>query len=281
MPGTPVVLLAGVSGLPLSGADYNQNWGTIEQSFLDSSLFIILGLIPTPGSGLAVQVSSGTAVIGAHLSLAGFAIAPLVPNTLNYLYLQQNMHGVANTTGIPPANSVLLGTATTGANSVNSVNTGSSSGRQQYVRPELLIPGGPAVGITSAGHLGSINLSNWNASAGEGVAVYGTLPGGAVPSGRPSYAPVVTKTTTYTIVPADFTIRADATGGPFTLTLPSAVTVGAGFPFRIKKIDATANPISIASVGGQTFDGAVSPYLLVSPQQAIEPTSTGSNWDIY
>lgn len=183
MPGTPVVLHPGVSGLPLSGSDYNDNWFLIEQSFLDQGPYVISGLVPTAQPGvLGVAVSAGTAVVGAHMIVPTFNIAPLAPNNTNYLYLLENGQGTSNTTGIAPAASVLLGTATTGPATVTSVATGRNSGRQQFLQPQNLIPGGPAAGLTSAGHLASINLNNWAASPAEGVAVYGVLPGGALPA---------------------------------------------------------------------------------------------------
>ncbi len=176
----PVLFAPGISGLPLSGTDYNQNWTLVESSFLSVASGIVTGLTVTAGSGLAVTVAAGTAIIGAEMIVPQIGIGPLTPSTLNYLYLQQNGQGTTNTSGTPPPLSIVLGTATTGVSSVTSVNMGRTSGRQQIVAPQNLIPGGPAAGTTSAGHLDGINLANWNATDAEGKSCFGVLPSGAI-----------------------------------------------------------------------------------------------------
>jgi hypothetical protein len=183
MAGSPVNLAPGISGLPLSGSDYNSNLFLIENSFFDTGPWIISGLTISAGSGLSVQVSSGVAVIAAEKTLDAFAIGSLAPSQVNHLYLQQDGSGTSNLTGIAPARSVKLGTATTGATTVSSVNMGRTSGRQQFRQPQDLIPGGPAAGTTSAGHPASIDLSQWNATAAEGKTVFGVLPAGATSGG--------------------------------------------------------------------------------------------------
>jgi hypothetical protein len=162
-----------ISGLPLSGSDQNSNWALVESSFADVGPYISSGLVPTIGTGLSVNVSSGTAVIGAHLALASFVIGGLTNTTVNHLYLLQNGTGTSNTTGTAPANSVKLGTATTAGGVVTSVNTLRSSGRQVFVRPENQVPG-------AVGSPGSINLAGWAAAAADGVPVFGVLPAGAI-----------------------------------------------------------------------------------------------------
>lgn len=179
MPG-PVVFAPVVSGLPLSGTDLNNNWGLVESSLLDVAPYVVGGLVPTIGAGLSVNVSLGTAVIGAQITPAAFVIGSLAPSTTNHLYLLRTGVGMSNTTGTPPAASVKLGTCVTGVATVTSVATGRNSGRQQFLQPQALIPGGPAAGLTSAGHPDAINLASWNATDAEGFALYGTLPAGAM-----------------------------------------------------------------------------------------------------
>jgi hypothetical protein len=179
----PVVLTTAITGLPLSGTALNNNWGLIEASFLGIGSGIVSGLIPTVGTGLSVNVSLGVAVIGAQISPAAFVIGSLTPSTTNHLYLQQNGTGTSNTTGTPPANSVKLGTCLTGVATVTSVAVGLASGRQQFVPPQLQVPGGLAAGITSAGHMDALDLSDWTLTDTEGNSFYGVLPAGAVTSG--------------------------------------------------------------------------------------------------
>jgi hypothetical protein len=207
MAGTPVLLAPGVSGLPLSGADYNQNLFLIEQSFLGVDCYILTGLVPSIGTGFSVSVSAGTAVLGMAMTLPTFNIGGLTPNTSPlYLYLLQTGQGTFNATGIPPSGSLLLGTCVTGPAGVTSVAVGRASGRQQFVQPQALVPGGLAAGITSAGHPDGINLASWGATDAEGQALFGVLPTGAGGGGASlSAANVFTNANTFSQVPAAVT----------------------------------------------------------------------------
>jgi hypothetical protein len=83
-------------------------------------------------------------------------------------------------------------------------------------------------------------------------------------------------TTALSIVNRKVTV--DATLGNITLTLPSAITAVAGMDFEIKRIDGSANTVTIQSaVGGQTIDGAASFSLSKQYQSAIF-TSNGANY---
>lgn len=273
MAGTPTILHAVVSGLPLSGSDLNDNFYTVEQSFLGLGAYVVSGLVPSPGTGLSVGVTAGVAVIGASLSMPAFNIGGLAPGTLNYLYLQENGQGISNTTGTAPAASVALGTATTGATSTASVDITRASGRQQRILVQNEVHGGPG-----AGNPGSINLANWGAAAGNGITVYGTLPGGAVPAGSSTVLQLAqaTKTVNYTLAGADFSIFADTTAGVLTMTLPTAVG-NAGRVYSIKNIGTGVNQLTIATTGGQTIDGAAGAST-TTPQATLILQSDGANW---
>lgn len=217
--------------------DWNNSFSLIENSFLDLGPYVVSGLGLSAGAGLVAAVAAGTAIIGAEVTSAGFNITGLTDNALNHLWMLQNGTGSHNTSGTPPANSVKLGTATTSGGVVTSVAMGRGSGRQQIVRPDALVPGGPAAGLTSAGHPGSINLAQWAAAAGEGVPVYGVLPGAAAASPLyPFTAPV----------PANFswinqgaaTLSTPAGG----LTIQRAVYSGATLGAHIQAATAPATP---------------------------------------
>lgn len=167
-----------------NSTNYNANLVAIEGGFQDIGNYLSTGLLPSIGSGLSVNISSGTAVLGGHQAIASGVISGLADNTLNHLWIVQNLGATifsSNTTGTPPANSAKLGTATTLAGVVTSVNTGRTSGRQQFLQPQALVPGGPAAGLTSAGHPDALNLAQWNLTDIEGKSFYGVLPAGAVP----------------------------------------------------------------------------------------------------
>ena len=271
----PNVYVSHITGDVLPAADWDNSFALVESGAMDMGAYIITGLVPSIGTALSVNVTAGTAIIGAHLVFAGFSIVGLADNTVNDLYALQNLGGTSLVhPSVQPANSVKLGQATTAGGVVTVVADGRAVGRQQLIYPQALIPGGPAAGLTSAGHPASINLANWNAAADEGIAVYGVLPPGAGGSGGGS---VVTKTANYTLLYTDFVVLADASGGAFTVTLPTAVG-HSGQAFVVKKIDATTTAVHLTTTGGQTIDGIPPVIDITTPRQALWMASDGANW---
>lgn len=92
-------------------------------------------------------------------------------------------------------------------------------------------------------------------------------------------ATVNTQTTTYNILNTDVFVRCDATSAPFTVTLPTAVGIS-GKRFSIKKIDATANLVTIATTSSQTIDGSTTNTSLAMQYKSISIISNGSNYDV-
>jgi hypothetical protein len=90
--------------------------------------------------------------------------------------------------------------------------------------------------------------------------------------------PVVSKTTTYTATAADSTITADATSAGFTVTLPAATGL-AGKTYTIKKIDSTANVVTVAG-GGTNIDGAATYAGLSAQWKVLRVVSDGTRWII-
>lgn len=90
----------------------------------------------------------------------------------------------------------------------------------------------------------------------------------------------VTKTnanTPYSIATTDRVIRADASSGALTVTLPTAVGV-TGKKYTIKRIDNLASSVlvTVATTSSQTIDGAPNQYLWNA--ETIEVMSDGANW---
>jgi hypothetical protein len=90
---------------------------------------------------------------------------------------------------------------------------------------------------------------------------------------------VATKTTTYAITALDSVVRADATAGAFTMTLPTAVGC-AGRQYLLKKIDSSANAVTVSTTSSQTIDGAAT-YSLASQYSHVLLVSDGSNWMVF
>jgi hypothetical protein len=88
---------------------------------------------------------------------------------------------------------------------------------------------------------------------------------------------VVAKTTTYSIVTTDDVVKTDASGGSFTVTLPTAVG-NSGKTFQIIRTDQTlANAVTIATTASQTINGAATRKLMTQYEQ-FTVISDGSNW---
>lgn len=90
---------------------------------------------------------------------------------------------------------------------------------------------------------------------------------------------VVTKTANYTLTSSDQVVLADATSGAFTLLLPAAAS-NSGKVFYIKKIDATANGITIDGNASELIDGELTQTMFDS-MQAITLISDGGNWYVF
>ncbi len=89
---------------------------------------------------------------------------------------------------------------------------------------------------------------------------------------------VATKTAAYIVTDADDVIRCDATLGAFTITLPTAVGI-TGRQFELKKVDASANAVTVDGNAAETIDGAAT-FALTAQYDAITVRSNGTNWDL-
>lgn len=94
----------------------------------------------------------------------------------------------------------------------------------------------------------------------------------------PQYLPVTVKavTTAYQVTGFDRVITADATGGAFTVTLPSAVGRHGQQAITVKRVNGGGNAVTIAS-GGGTIDGATT-QSLASQWAMMSFASDGKNW---
>lgn len=83
----------------------------------------------------------------------------------------------------------------------------------------------------------------------------------------------------YNVSSTDFTILADATSNNVTITLPSAASSN-GRILNIKRIDSTANTVTVEGAGnGQNIDGTLS-ALLNSQYESITIQCNGTEWYI-
>jgi hypothetical protein len=91
----------------------------------------------------------------------------------------------------------------------------------------------------------------------------------------------LSKTTTYTVEATDSgrTIKADATGGGFSITTPAAATVGDDFRFTVVKTDSSTNLVTIEGNASETINGAANVTLSLQWHGA-EVRSDGTNWQV-
>jgi Pectate lyase superfamily protein len=90
----------------------------------------------------------------------------------------------------------------------------------------------------------------------------------------------VTKTGNYTITVTDTIVLCDASGGTFTITLPTAASFSNKGPFVIKKIDTSSNQIVIDPNGAETIDNNTT-HTLWAQNEAIAFYSNGSAWYLW
>jgi hypothetical protein len=110
------------------------------------------------------------------------------------------------------------------------------------------------------------------------VSSVGAFPRG--PSGV-AVAGITGLTASYTIVAGDASKYFICSSGAFTITLPSAVTVGNGFSIWIRNLFQGTGPngnITIATVSSQAIDNAGPTSIALLPGQEILLVSNGAQW---
>lgn len=130
---------------------------------------------------------------------------------------------------------------------------------------------GAALSIDASGNVG-INTT----TPTEKLGVSGSISASVYVKTGGLKTSIVTKTANYTATTSDHTILADASAGPLTITLPSASTA-ANQEIVVKKIDSSANVVTVDPNASETWDGASNKVL--STQYAVaNGQCDGSNW---
>jgi len=89
---------------------------------------------------------------------------------------------------------------------------------------------------------------------------------------------IVAKAANYTATADEYAITVDASGAARTITIPNAATLVVGKVFVIKKIDSSANNVTIAIATG-TVDGVAS-ISFNTQYQSYTIISDGTNWHV-
>ena len=94
----------------------------------------------------------------------------------------------------------------------------------------------------------------------------------------PGLLAITTKTTNYTCTNSDYTIRADATSGALTITLPSVPD--SGRVLNIKKVDTSSNSLTVSG-NGHNIDGQATMTIGVPyTNMMVQYDGTSTTWNI-
>lgn len=110
-------------------------------------------------------------------------------------------------------------------------------------------------------------------------------PGPAGPSGPPGAdaagGPIAisTKTSNYGVLLTDCFLKADCTSGGVTFALPTAASA-TGRIFYFKKVDVTANAMTLLASGAETIDGSNTQFSIVQ-YETFSIISDGISWNIF
>lgn len=86
---------------------------------------------------------------------------------------------------------------------------------------------------------------------------------------------LVLKTANYNVTNNDVIVEGDATSGAIALSLPTNSGVNLGQMFTLKKMDNSANAVTVNIVGGGTIDGSTT-YILGTQYQAVTVAATAA-----
>lgn len=100
--------------------------------------------------------------------------------------------------------------------------------------------------------------------------------GNTITSNGSVHFPIGTVSGNTTLNSTHFTVLVDGALGSYTITLPSAASA-ANRIYVIKKIDATANTVTIDGDGAETIDGA-SNTVLTAQWESVTIQSNGTSW---
>jgi len=158
---------------------------------------------------------------------------------------------------------------------------GNNFGTSAIASTTNLASGATTTGVTKTVNIGTGGLSGSTTAIAIGSSVSGatsttTLNGVTTAAGiRQALA---TKTSAYTLTTLDYTVLGNATTASFSLTLPTSVGA-TGQVYIIKKVDSTANTVTILTTSSQTIDGSSSKVLSYQ-YDGFQLQSDGANWMI-
>jgi hypothetical protein len=143
----------------------------------------------------------------------------------------------------------------------------------------VIFPVNIASGAVTSGRIGAAGIPNgaqflrddytW-ATAGDG-------------DGNASVGAIKTVSGTYSLVSGDYTVLSNMSGASGFVTLaPAALsfsgTIAQGRIVNIKKIDPSANAVTVRAASGEAIDGATSGVAITSQYQSLQIQSDGTSY---
>lgn len=208
--------------------------------------------------------SALTAHIGASSSVHGVS-GSVVGTSDTQALTNKTINGSSNT-----VTNISLTTAVTGTLPIGNGGTGQTTKAPAF---DALSPMSASGDIIYGGASGT-GTRLAKGSDGQALILASGIPSWAAISVTNS---VSAKTANYTLTGSDYLVTGSASGGAFTLTLPTAVGA-TGKEYLLKRIDQTlGNIISIATTSSQTIDGVTS-TTLATQYEHLKVISDGANW---
>lgn len=250
------------------------------------------------GSVITSPNGSGTTVIGNNMRVAyaasadiiaqsssgslGLGIGRIASTPTNHTYAFFGYHDTGGPGG-QAGDLLLFPRSTTGVANRIALFTGQTTPTMRWsvlTGGEFESPGASTIRaatgnitLSSVGGNGHVLLTP-NGTGGVGV---NTTPTSTLHVNGSEASAFAAKTTNYTLTATDQTILASAGSGSVTMTLPTSVGIG-GRRYTVKRTDASANTLTVATTSSQTIDGSTS--VTIPAYGILQVISDNANWAI-
>lgn len=277
----PPIMASSISGLGTM-ATQNANAVVITGGTIASGNVTLTGGSENNITYTNVTISSGNSTItNENVSYINVSTAIRTQSLTGYLYGNANTGNVSASTTIPNSGlsnstttlgntTLTLGSTTTSVGNLTLTNANITSVATAFPN-SFFANSSVTIGNTTVS-LGGTLTSTGNLTLSNVTITSGSISNVAVTSN------LVTKTSNYSATASDETILGNASSGAVSITLPTSVGI-TGKIYIVKKIDSSANTVTIVTTSAQTIDGQSS-KVLTYQYDGAQVQSDGANWFI-